>query len=273
MRERQGKFTRAIPMTSRRDAGKSLIEFTDDVRIPERLVTDGATEFTSWHTEFVKEAQHMRIMLHTTEQGRKNQNHTAKREIRLLSKCWKLRMTKKNVLKRLFGLVYESKLLSHMAHGGDRRTGYEVVTGQTLDISEWLDFEFYDLVWRLERSEKPNVTDQTRRNARWLGVSHRVGSDLCYWIITKSGKIIAKTSVEHVTRDDYLQTDKRAEIDAFNWRLEESLYDANFVVDGEGEFDSMHLDNIKDDENPGVAYANDMNTPTAEEYNDMVTPK
>ena len=43
-------------MTSRKDAGKSLIEFTDDVGIPERLVTDGATEVTGRHTEFVKEA-------------------------------------------------------------------------------------------------------------------------------------------------------------------------------------------------------------------------
>jgi hypothetical protein len=66
----QGKFTRVIPMTSRKDAGKSLIDFTDDVGIPEWLVTDGATEFTGRHTEFVKEACRMRIMLHTTEQGR-----------------------------------------------------------------------------------------------------------------------------------------------------------------------------------------------------------
>jgi hypothetical protein len=44
-------------MTSRKDAGKSLVDFTDDVGIPERLVTDGATEFTGRHTEFViKEA-------------------------------------------------------------------------------------------------------------------------------------------------------------------------------------------------------------------------
>jgi DNA-binding transcriptional regulator PaaX len=86
-------------MTSRKDAGKSLIEFTDDVGIPERLVTDGATEFTGRHTEFLKEARRMRIMLHTTEQGRKNQNHAAEREIGFLEKRWKLRMTKKNVPK------------------------------------------------------------------------------------------------------------------------------------------------------------------------------
>jgi hypothetical protein len=259
----QGKFTRAIPMTSRKDAGKSLIEFTDDVGIPERLVTDGATEFTGPHTEFVKEARRMRIMLHTTEQGRKNQNHAAEREIGFLSKRWKLRMTKKKVPKRLwdFGLVYESELLSRMARGDDRRTGYEVVTGQTPDISEWLDFECYDLVWWLERTEKPNITDYTGRLARWLGVSHQVGSNLCYWLIMESGKIIAKTSVEHVTRDDYLQADKKAEIDEFNRRLEESLDDANFVIEGEGEFESMYLDDVEEDENPGVTYMNDANTP------------
>ena len=49
-----GKFTRAIPMPSRKDAGKSLVDFTDDVGIPEHLVTDGATEFTGRHTEFIK---------------------------------------------------------------------------------------------------------------------------------------------------------------------------------------------------------------------------
>jgi hypothetical protein len=269
----QGKFTRAIPMISRKDAGKSLVDFTDDVGIPERLITDGAMEFTGRNTEFVKEARRMRIQLHTTEQGRKNQNYAAESEIGLLARRWKLRMNKKQVPKRLwdFGLVYESELLCRMARGTDNRTGYEEVTGQTPDISEWLDFEFYDLVWWLDRPNKPDFTENTRRLARWLGVSHRVGSDLSYWLITESGKIISKTSVEHVTRDDYLQAEIKAEIDRFNRRIEESLDDANFVVDGEGEFDSMYLEDIDDENHLGIRHANDLNTPTAAEYDDMHT--
>ena len=43
-------------MTSRKDARKSLIDFTDDGGIPECLITDGATEFTGQHTEVIKEA-------------------------------------------------------------------------------------------------------------------------------------------------------------------------------------------------------------------------
>ena len=73
-------------------------------------------------------------------------------------------MVKKQVPKRLwdFGLVYESELLCHMARGMDNRTGYEEVTGQTPDISEWLDFEFYDLVWWLDRPNKPDFMENTR---------------------------------------------------------------------------------------------------------------
>jgi hypothetical protein len=134
----QEKFTRVVPMTSRKDAGKSLIEFTGNVRIPGRLITDGVTEFTGRYTEFVKEARQNQIMLHTTEQGQKNQNHAAEREIGFLTKQWKLRMIKKKVPKRLwdFELIYEGELLSWMARGNDRQTGYEEVAGQTSDISE-----------------------------------------------------------------------------------------------------------------------------------------
>lgn len=60
-----------------KDAGKSLVNFTDNVRIPECLITEGATDFTGKHMEFIKESQRMQIMVHTTERGRKNQNHAS----------------------------------------------------------------------------------------------------------------------------------------------------------------------------------------------------
>ena len=70
----------------------------------------------------------MHIRLHTSEQGRKNQNQAAEH--------------RKKVPKRLldFGLVYESELLSIMSRGRDRRTGYKEDTSDTADIIEWLDF-------------------------------------------------------------------------------------------------------------------------------------
>jgi hypothetical protein len=46
-----------------------------------------------------------------------------------------------------YSLVYKGKLLTKMSCSDDGRSGYKQVTGETPDISEWLDFEFYDLVW------------------------------------------------------------------------------------------------------------------------------
>jgi hypothetical protein len=132
-----------------KEAAESLIDFTDDVGIPETLVMDGVTEFTGKHTDFIKQARQMWIKLHTAEQGRTNQNHVAEWEIGFLSKCCKLRMQKKNVYSWLwdYGLVYKGELLTRMSRGNDHRSGYEQVTGKTPDISECLDFEFYDLLW------------------------------------------------------------------------------------------------------------------------------
>jgi hypothetical protein len=59
-------------------------------------------------------------------------------------------------------LVYKGKLLTSMSHGNDSRCGYEQVTGETPDISEWLDFEFYVLVWWWDRPNKPNINDETK---------------------------------------------------------------------------------------------------------------
>jgi hypothetical protein len=79
-----------------------------------------------------------------------------------------------------------------MKHG---RTGFEIITGDTPDISEWVDFSFYDWVWYWHA---PNSEDNPRLG-RWLGVSHRVGSALCYWILASSGRVLARTTVQHTT--------------------------------------------------------------------------
>ena len=107
-----------------------------------------------------------------------------------------------------------------MARVQDRFTGYEGVTGQTATISEWLNFEFYDLVYWYDWPNKPDESDDVRIIARWLELSHCVGSDMCYWLIIESGKLISKQSVEHVTRNYMLASGTKQQIDIFNTNLE-----------------------------------------------------
>eukprot|EP00957_Ditylum_brightwellii_P122498 9341570-Ditylum_brightwellii.AAC.1 len=60
------------------------------------------------------------------------------------------------------------------------------MTGNAPDISQWLDFEFYDLVLWWDVAEKPNVSDDPKHLGRWVDIFNHVGSDLCYWIATAS---------------------------------------------------------------------------------------
>ena len=36
---------------------------------------------------------------------------------------------------------------------------------------------------------------------RWLGVSHRVGSELCYFVMNKKGNILFHTTIQYITND------------------------------------------------------------------------
>ena len=73
-----------------------------------------------------------------------------------------------------------------------------------------------------------------------------------------------------VMHDNYLNKDKKKQIDNFNKKLNDLLNDDNFQLDGDNEFDSMYLKDIKDDPifNPGVAYPGIKLT--AEDYGDMI---
>ena len=46
-----------------------------------------------------------------------------------------------------YSLVYEAEILSIIARRKDSEPGLELITGDTVDITEYLDFSFWDLVW------------------------------------------------------------------------------------------------------------------------------
>ena len=212
-----GSFTTVHPLDSKAKVAQALTEFADDVGIPDSLLSNGAPEVVGPRTEFMKEVNRLKIKLKRSEVGRSNQNYSAEREIGELKKRWRNRMLKRKVPTRLwdYGLVYETNILNQIPRGQQQRTGIEIVTGETPDISEWTDFEFYDRVWYYDE-KKIEIDGGGRRLARWLGVAHRVGSDLCYWLLLESGKVIARTTVQHVVRDDYLNDDVKREIERFD---------------------------------------------------------
>ena len=87
----------------------------------------------------------------------------------------------------------------------------EALTGDTIDISEWIEFEFYDLVvyWDDRESETKQGI------GRWLGPSHHVGSALCYYILTDKATVISRTSVQHITKEEFETAEMKDRVAAY----------------------------------------------------------
>ena len=84
-----------------------------------------------------------------------------------------------------------------MLRYGDGRMPLEIITGETPDISEYMDFDFYDWVLYCSNEGLGEV-----EVARWLGVSHRVGRMMSYWLLPESGIPISATTVQRMTNDE-----------------------------------------------------------------------
>ena len=227
-----GTFTEVYPTASNQQipANMTLNDFCNDVGVPHKLKSDRAPEFCGRSTAFLANAKKRGIDLTYAEPERKNQISPIDVEIREIRKRTHNKMKAKNVPRRLWDycLAHQTKLRQFLPRDKlQGRSAYEQVTGRTPDISEYLDFDFYDLVW-YHPGIHPNFGKPIRELGRWLGVSHRVGSDMCYWILTINGDIISESTVQHVTRDDTLNSEIAQQIETFDEGLTERLDDTNF---------------------------------------------
>jgi exo-beta-1,3-glucanase (GH17 family) len=68
---------------------------------------------------------------------------------------------------------------------------------------EWLDFEFYNYAWYWDEKNM-DMTQEQWLIGHWLGIAHRIGSNMTYWV-TKSGKVIEHSTVQHITTTDMAQ--------------------------------------------------------------------
>ena len=73
---------------------------------------------------------------------------------------------------------------ANRVNGGTPMTN---VTIETVDISKYLDFGFYEKVWFMDNSGL-----SPSEPIRWLGISHRKGISMCYQILTHTGKFISR---------------------------------------------------------------------------------
>ncbi len=220
-------FVYTHPMRSKAQAGEALSKVTKDVGVPNIIISDGAKEETGDNTKFVEMMKKCNIDGRTTEPYSPWQNK-AENTIGIIKGKAKRRRIRRRVPKRVwdFGIVWESEIYSRTA-SKDGRTPLERITGDTIDISEWLEFEFYDLCWYWD-----NQHDSTEpKIGRWLGVSHRVGSALCYWILTDKGKVLARTTVQHLTKEEVQKPDIQQSIRDYHNLMHATIGSDEFTTD------------------------------------------
>ena len=222
-------FAKAYPMERKSFAGAALRQFIRDYGVPEQLTFDGAAEQVKPKTEFMKNVRKYEIDYHIIEPHRPQQNR-AETVIREVKKRWFRQMVKRKVPKRLwdYGIVWACEIISltsNSAFSLDGRTPMEQITGETPDISEYLDFSFYDWVWY-----KDNAGLSENKTGRWLGVSHRVGNLMSYWILTITGRVISRTTVQRVTNLEHATDEVKQRCIEYDKRVNELLKDANHII-------------------------------------------
>ena len=146
-----------------------------------------------------------------------------------------------------FHIVWEAQIYSRTVHK-DHSTPLEALTGDTIDISEWTEFEFYDLVVYWDGRD-----NESRQGiGRWLGPSHHIGSALFYYILTEKATVLSRTTVQHITKDEFQTLEMQQRVAAYHDTLNKNI-DATSEYANEESRDDF----VKDDETVPIGYDDD----------------
>ena len=216
-------FTRFYPMERKREAGEKLYRFVTDVGIPQELITDGAKEETESRWKDV--CKEFRIISRTTEPYSPWQNR-AEAEIREMKKGMLRIQRKTGSPKRLWCYLGEWYQHVRSLTAGDNpvlngRSPTERVRGNTPDISEYAQFDWYEYCWLWDSTE--SFPKNRKRLVRFIGVAETVGSPMCLWVLTDTGKVMARSSVTKLTSDDKLDPEVRRQMEDLDAKIEAKI--------------------------------------------------
>ena len=216
-------FVKFYPMQSKSDAPDTLKMFHQDVGVPPTLHTDNAKELIEG--EFAKLNRKVGTRQTSIEPVTPNQNRAELCMREFKKRTWRL-MARKNVPLRLwcFTAEYIAAILSFTATPLAKlqgRTSYEFIFGHTPDISEYIEFEFYDWVWYWDSSAE--YPEEKKRLGRWLGVAHRVGQGMCYYILTETAKVIVRSTLSSLDDDEGNVEDVASKKSFFTTTLESNI--------------------------------------------------
>ena len=234
-------FVEAYPISQKSECHEPLKRFVKEYGSPYEMITDGSKEQCGRKTEFASTLRKYDIYHKIIEPERHNQN-PCEGVIRELRKRWYRTIFKSNCPRSLwnYGIPHCAAIMSRTAsYAGNLngRTPLEHLTGETVDISEYLDFGFWDRVWF-----KDDAGIGETKLARFLGISHQVGSLMSYWVLPQSGIPESRTTVQRVTVPESNTEANKARFVKFDQKIAERFKEDRLSKSG----DKPNLDDYQD---------------------------
>jgi hypothetical protein len=256
-------YAKITPMAHKSEAGYALQELIRDVGIPKHMHTDDAKELTLGNWK--KVCQEHGIGMSNTEAKSPFQNR-AEGVIGEIKRHTHRFMSRTRSPKRLwdFCAIYAVELRNRLAlplYGLHGRTPYELLTGNTPDISEYLEYEWYQPIWIFNPGAFP---EQRRIIGRWLGVAHRVGQAMCFWVLPPSGIPIARTTIQAISKDELATREVMEQIYDFDTEIAIKLGPAD--ESAEPNDLRLFLEDEDDDEIDHEPYEPEARTPNVDNF-------
>ena len=191
-------YIKIYSMKSKSQAHDTLTTFIHEVGVPTHLHSDYAKEI--FEGEMAKKMKRYEIRNTLNEPHSPWQNY-AEDCIRIVKNWTRSFMQSTNTPIRLYyyALRYTCNIKNRTASNSvrlDGRTPYEVVHGNTPDISEYATFRWYEIVWYWD----PNF-NQKQKLGRWIGVAEHIGAGITYYVLNKDAIVLARSTVISLSKE------------------------------------------------------------------------
>jgi hypothetical protein len=229
------------PLESKSHAHRALMKTIHGVGVMKDLTVDGAKEMNENSKQWGTIVKEFRINQRTTEPHSPWQNR-AEAEIRELKKGIRRAMRRTRTPYRLWDFCGEwvsavRRLTAHAIPGLEGRVPAEAIEGNTPDISEYAQFDWYQYVWYHDPESFPA---DNKKLGRWIGVAHDVGAALTSWILPASCKPIARSTVSPLTEEELRKATVQEEMKLLDTAIEAKIGNKRPASEVEKEFDKLH---------------------------------
>jgi hypothetical protein len=147
------------------------------------------------------------------------------------------------------------------------RTPMEIVTGETPDISEYLDFGFYDWVWFKRDAGIGEI-----EIGKFLGISSSTGSLMSYFVLPSSGVPVSRTTVQRMTEIEKQTDANRQRMADFEKAIADRYKEGRLHTHGDKPDLEQWSDLLETDPHFAEEFAQTFDNPDVKEADDEFDP-